>query len=58
MHVRACMTQAISVNDSQTRRNKFRLPSCAILDHRIIQKYSTATYHAKNQKEVRAMHEN
>ena len=30
MHVRACMTQAISVNDSQTGRNKFRLPSCYV----------------------------
>ena len=30
MHMRACMTQAIPGNDSQTRRNKFRLPSCAI----------------------------
>ena len=28
------------------------------LDLRIIQKYSTATYHAKKQKDVRAMHEN
>ena len=58
MHVRACMNPAISLDDIWDVRFIFRLPVCANPDHKIIQKYSTATYYAKKQKEMRAMHEN
>ena len=58
MHVRACMTLAISVNDSQTRRNKFRLPSCVIWITKSFKNTVNTQYYAQNQKEVRAMHEN